>query len=187
MSERFREALTEHTGVIGHVTDLLAVLFEPAVALMENTVMGGGKILTCGNGGSAADAAHLAAELTVRYKTDRNPIAALSLAADPSTITACANDYGYQHVFARQVRALGRPGDLLVAISTSGNSASVVEAVLAAKAGGLSTLGLSGIKGLKGGCDVDLNVPSINTPRIQEAHILIIHTLVEELERRIRQ
>lgn len=183
----FRAALSEHTGVISHLTELLSVLFEPAVSLLANAVLSGGKILICGNGGSAGDAQHLAAELVVRYRTDRNPIAAISLVGDVSTLSACANDYGYETVFSRQVAALGRPGDLLVAISTSGNSKNVVEAVHAAKALGLGTLGLSGMKGMSASCDVDLNVPSINTARIQEAHILIIHALVEELERRIPQ
>lgn len=183
----FRAALAEHIGVISHVTELLAVLFEPAVSLLAGCALAGNKILICGNGGSASDAQHLAAELLVRYKTDRNPIAALSLAGDVSTLSACANDYGYETVFSRQVAALGRAGDVLVAISTSGNSKNIVEAIHTAKARGLGTLGLSGMKGMRASCDVDLNVPSINTARIQEAHRLLIHVLVEELERRIPQ
>lgn len=183
----FRAAIAEHNGVISHVHELLSVLFEPAVSLLAGAALGGGKILLCGNGGSAAAAQHLAAELLVRHKTDRNPIAAIALSGDSSVLTASANDYGYKTVFSRQVAALGRPGDVLVALSTSGDSENILEAIHTAKAAGLGTLGLSGMKGMRAGCDVDLNVPSINSARIREAHILIIHTLVEELERRIPQ
>jgi D-sedoheptulose 7-phosphate isomerase len=183
----WRETLQQHAGIIEHLNDLLEVLFDPAVSLLERAVADGKKILICGNGGSAADAQHFAAELVVRYMADRNPIPAIALSSDTSVLTACGNDYGYQHVFARQVQALGQTGDVLVAISTSGGSQNVIEAIMTAKAKGMTTLALSGAKGMVGGCDVDLNVPSVRTDRIQEAHILLIHLLVEHLERRIPQ
>ena len=183
----WRQTIQEHVGTINHLNELLEVLFDPAVSMLERAVLDGKKILICGNGGSAADAQHFAAELVVRYMADRNPIAAIALSSDTSILTACGNDYGYEHVFSRQVQALGQAGDVLVAISTSGGSKNVVEAVMAAKAKGMATIALSGIKGMVGGCDVDLNVPSVRTDRIQEAHILLIHLLVEHLERRIPQ
>lgn len=180
----WRAALAEHQGVMGHVTELLAVHFEPAVSMLESSIRSGKKILLCGNGGSAAHALHFAAELTVRYKTDRPPIAAIALAADLPTVSACANDYAWSQVFSRQVEALGQAGDTLVAFSTSGTSANVLGAILSASSRGLTTLAFSGMKGMKIGADVDLNVPSIEVPRIQEAHMFIIHALCEELDAR---
>jgi len=184
MMQPFRAALEEHQGVMSHVLELLAVHFEPAVSLLESTILSGGKILVCGNGGSAAHAQHLATELSVRYLTDRPPIAAIALANDAPTLTATANDYTFQDVFRRQVQALGRSGDALVAFSTSGASHNVLTAIMAAQHQGVATLGLSGFKGMKVPPDVDLNVPSTSTPRIQEAHTFLIHVLCEELDRR---
>jgi len=145
----------------------------------------GGKILFCGNGGSAADAQHLAAELSGRFYTDRPPLYAEALHVNSSFVTAVANDYGYDAVFARMVEAAGRRGDVLVALSTSGNSPNILKAIEKGKELSMNIVGFTGSSGGKmaGWCDVLLNVPSTDTPRIQEAHILIGHIICEIVER----
>jgi D-sedoheptulose 7-phosphate isomerase len=144
----------------------------------------GGKLMLCGNGGSAADSQHLAAEFTGRFSKDRPPIAAVALSTDTSALTCIGNDYSFNDIFARQVQALGKAGDCLIAISTSGNSGNVLAAVAAAKSLGISTIGLLGRDGgkLKAQCDVSIVVPSQVTARIQEAHILIGHSLCGAVE-----
>ena len=146
---------------------------------MVNTYSNKGKILFCGNGGSAADAQHLAAELSGRFYTDRDPLYAEALHTNSSFITAVANDSSYHDVFSRAVNAQGRKGDVLVAISTSGNSENIINAVKTANELGLVTVGLTGESGgkLKEFCKYLINVPSKDTPRIQESHILIGHIL----------
>jgi D-sedoheptulose 7-phosphate isomerase len=148
------------------------------------TFRAGGKVLFCGNGGSAADAQHLAAELSGRFYTDRPPLFAEALHVNSSYLTAVANDYGYERVFARMVEAAGRAGDVLVAISTSGNSPSILRAAEKARTLGITTVGLTGHAGgqLRECCDLLLNVPSSDTPRIQEAHILIGHIICQAVE-----
>ena len=144
----------------------------------------GGRILICGNGGSAADAQHLAAELSGRYLKERKALAGIALTTDTSTLTAIGNDYGFDQVFSRQVEALGRPGDLLIGISTSGNSPNVIRAVASAKELGIRTLGLLGRDGgkLAGLMDEALVVPSTVTARIQETHQMIYHFWCEVLD-----
>lgn len=146
-----------------------------------------GKVLFCGNGGSAADAQHLAAELSGRFYFDRPPLFAEAMHVNSSFLTAVANDYGYDHAFARMVKAAGRPGDILVAISTSGNSASILHAVEQARVQNMHVIGFTGASGgqMAGLCDILLNVPSSDTPRIQEAHILIGHILCELVEKEL--
>jgi D-sedoheptulose 7-phosphate isomerase len=158
-----------------------------AVEAMSTALRAGGKVLACGNGGSAADAQHFAAELVNRFERERPPLAALSLAADSSNLTSIANDYSYDEVFEKQVRALGRAGDVLLAISTSGNSASVVRAVGAARALGLRTVALTGRGGGKTGAalgaeDVHVCVPHERTMRIQEVHLLVLHCLCDGID-----
>ncbi len=157
-----------------------------AAAQLLNCIQNGGKILLCGNGGSAADAQHIAAELVVRLtgKKDRPAIAALALTVDTSILTAGANDYGFDFVFSRQIEALGQLGDTLIAISTSGNSPNVIEAVNMAHEKGLYVIGLLGGEGgkLKKLVDLPILIPSRETPRIQEAHALIGHILCDILE-----
>lgn len=157
---------------------------QAAAELLTETLRKDGRILACGNGGSAADACHFTTELLCRLKDDRAPLAAISLSSDPSFLTATANDYGYDHVFARQVRGLGRPGDTLVAISTSGQSPNVVHALEEAHTCGLTSVSLLGKNG--GACaglaTVDLIVPSTSTARIQEVHQVLIHTLCLAIE-----
>ena len=149
----------------------------------EAVLRAGGKVMLAGNGGSAADAQHIAAELVARFEFDRPGLPALALSTDTSMLTAIGNDYGYEYVFSRQVQASGRPGDVFIGISTSGNSKNVVKAVEAAKAKGISTVALCGSCGcLAALCDFALAVPSAHTPRIQENHILLGHILCALIE-----
>ena len=164
-----------------------AVLAEPtaqAALLLFQALAEDGKILVCGNGGSAADAQHFAAELTGRFEKERMELAAVALTTDTSALTAIGNDYGFDHIFSKQVRALGRAGDVLMGISTSGNSANVIEAIKAAHERDMKVVAFTGRDGgkiaamLKEG-DVLLNVPYPRTARIQEVHILLVHALCD--------
>jgi D-sedoheptulose 7-phosphate isomerase len=152
--------------------------------VIERCLRAGGKVMFCGNGGSAADAQHLAAELMGRFLADRAPLASVALTVDTSALTAIGNDYGFENVFARQVRGLGRPGDVLVGISTSGSSANVVAAFEAAHEIGIETIALTGGGGGKMALIARhlINAPSLSTPRIQELHIAIGHTICELVE-----
>lgn len=155
------------------------------VDLMVSCFRKDGKVLFCGNGGSAADAQHLAAELSGRFRKDRPPLFAEALHVNSSFVTAVANDYSYEEVFARMVRAMGRPGDVLLAFSTSGNSANVLRAVTEAKQLGISSVGFTGGAGGKLGnlCDIELRMPSDDTARIQEGHMIVGHTICELVEK----
>ena len=146
-----------------------------AADLMRDAVLAGKKVLLCGNGGSAADAQHIAAELVGRFVVERRPLAAIALTTDTSALTAIANDYGYEHVFSRQVDALGAEGDVLIAITTSGSSKNVLAAVQVARKRGMKVIGLSGANGAAfiASCDAGVAVPSTVTARIQECHIAI--------------
>ncbi len=174
----------EHAAVTAAARSALAAPFARLVAVSAEAIRKGGKIMLFGNGGSAADAQHLATELTVRYKTDRAPIAAIALTTDTSALTAGGNDLGFEAIFSRQVEALGKPGDVALGISTSGNSANVIAALEAAKAGGMTAAALGGRDGgkLKGLADPLLVVPSETTARIQEMHITIGQMLCGALE-----
>lgn len=158
---------------------------EQAAKAILKSFKAGRKLLICGNGGSAVDSNHFAAELVCKYKRERRALPAIVLTANTSILTAVGNDYGFEHVFSRQVEALGRRGDVLFAISTSGNSRNVIEALKQAQKQGLYTIGLSGATGgkMKNFCDLTLCVPSKETPRIQESHILIIHIICDLIER----
>lgn len=158
--------------------------FEKVAGETSHALATGRKVLLFGNGGSAADAQHIAAELVGRYRRERRALPAIALTVNTSSITAIANDYDFEHVFARQVEALGAPGDVAFGISTSGNSPSVLRGVQAAKVGRMVTVGLTGRSGgsLKASVDYCLQVPSEDTPRIQEAHILLGHILCEYVE-----
>ncbi len=161
--------------------------FARLLTLSAAAVRDGRKLLFFGNGGSAADAQHLATELTVRFERDRAPIAALALTTDTSTLTAVGNDLGFEALFARQIEALGRAGDVAIAITTSGRSRNVIRGLEAARAGGLSAAALTGNGGgaLAGLADPLLIVPSASTPRIQEIHITLGHALCAGLEREL--
>lgn len=170
--------------------DAVEVLTEPlrvAAERMVQCLMSEGKILACGNGGSAADAQHFSAELLNRFEMERPALAAIALTTDSSTLTSIANDYDYNQVFSKQVRALGQPNDLLLAISTSGNSRNVIEAVQAAHERQMSVIALTGKNGgsmaeLLGPEDVHICVPHSNTARIQEVHILCLHCMCDAID-----
>lgn len=158
-----------------------------AIEVMTQCLLNNGKILACGNGGSAADAQHFAAELVGRFEAERQELAGIALTTDTSIITAVANDYSYQQIFSKQVRALGQPGDILLAISTSGNSGNVMEAIKAAHDQDMHVIALTGKGGgqmgemLRDG-DVHLCVPADRTARIQEVHLLMIHCLCDGID-----
>lgn len=157
---------------------------KQAGELMAETLRGGGKILSCGNGGSMCDAMHFAEELSGRFRLNRRPLAGLAL-SDVSHITCVANDFGYDYVFSKQVEALGRPGDLLLGISTSGNSRNVLEAVAAARSLGMKVVGLTGKSGgeMASLCDVEIRAPKTEfSDRAQEIHEKVIHSLVHYIE-----
>jgi D-sedoheptulose 7-phosphate isomerase len=179
-----REMWDEHLRV-AEALRALAPEVDRVVDVIVRSMAAGGSLLVCGNGGSAADAQHIVAELTGRFFRDRKPLRALALHGNTSSLTAIANDYGYDHVFAREIGAYGREGDVLLAISTSGNSLNIVRAIEAAREKKMVVVGLSGDTGGKMAelCDICLRVPSHSTPRIQECHILIGHTICELLER----
>lgn len=183
MNGYFLECLTEHQRLF-EILHHLENNVESAISSCSVVLKNGGKLMFCGNGGSAADSQHLAAEFTGRFIRDRAPLAALALSTDTSALTCISNDYSFADVFSRQVIALGRKGDCLVGISTSGNSTNVIEAVIAAKLNSIYTIGLLGRDGgkLKEICDLSIIVPSTTTARIQEAHILIGHTICGGVE-----
>lgn len=162
---------------------------EGVALLSIEALRKGNKILIAGNGGSVADAHHFAAELVGRFRKERRALPALALDANPSAVTAIANDYSFGHVFARQLEAIAKTGDVFFGISTSGNSENILEAIQAAKAAGCKVVGLTGKTGGKmaGLCDLLINIPSEETPRIQEMHALVIHTLSDLIERAFSQ
>jgi phosphoheptose isomerase len=180
MTQRFLAHIDQHLAVAGLIRDSLGESVSAAAAHLISALRAGHKILLCGNGGSAADAQHIAAELTGRYEVPaRRALPALALTTDPSAVTAISNDLGFDQVFARQVEALGQPGDVLIGISTSGQSPNVIAAVERAKQLGLTSIGLLGRDGgaLRTCVDLPIVVPSQDTPHIQEMHITIGHIL----------
>lgn len=182
----WQDVLSSHQAVAVEVAGRLRPAVESAARRMVEAIARGGRVLACGNGGSAADAQHFAAELVNRFQMERRPYAAVSLAADSSVLTSIANDYSYEEVFSKQVEALGAPGDVLLAISTSGNSPNVLRAAAAAKARGMAVVALTGRGGgaLSPLADENLCISASGiTARIQEGHELAIHAmcaLVEE-------
>jgi D-sedoheptulose 7-phosphate isomerase len=167
--------------------EALAAPIAGAVEIMTGSLLNNGKILSCGNGGSAADAQHFAAELVNRFEMERPPLAAIALTTDTSTLTSIANDYDYTQVFSKQVRALGQPGDVLLAISTSGNSPNVITAIEAAHEREMRVIALTGKGGGQIGemltdNDIHLCVPSDRTARIQEVHLLVLHCLCDGID-----
>jgi D-sedoheptulose 7-phosphate isomerase len=181
------EEWEEHLQAFEATRDAIDRPFSAALDTLECSIRSGGKLLLFGNGGSAADAQHISAELVIRYKADRAAIPAIALTTDSSCLTACGNDLGYDAIFARQIEALARPGDVALGISTSGNSPNVLAALATAKRQGIHTIGLtSGTGGkMQGLCDVIIAIPSRVTARIQEMHILIGHMLCKALEQRL--
>ena len=157
---------------------------ENAGNLCVAALRGKNKILLAGNGGSAADSQHIAAELVGRLNYDRSPLAAIALTTDTSALTAIGNDYGYEHIFSRQVEALGSLGDVLIAISTSGNSKNILAAIKSAKSKGIKVIGMTGKSGgtMAEICDITIKIPSTHTPNIQECHIMFGHIICQIIE-----
>ncbi len=184
MIKIIEDELEAHKRTIEKTIEVMIPQIEEASKIFLETLKKGNKVLLCGNGGSAADAQHIAAELTGRYKTERRGLPGIALTTDTSALTAISNDYGYDRVFDRQVEALANEGDLLIGISTSGNSANIISALTLAKELGCATIGFSGRDGgaMNELCDVNLVVPSDDTPRIQEMHILIGHTICQIID-----
>lgn len=183
----FEAEFSEHARVLEATARATSDSFSAALDTIVEAVRGGYKVLLFGNGGSAADAQHIAAELVIRYREDRAAIPAIALTTDSSALTACGNDMGFAAVFARQVEALGRPGDVAIGISTSGNSENVIAGLQQARRNGLRTVGLAGGDGgkLRDVTDIAIIVPSKITARVQEMHILIGHMLCKALELRL--
>jgi D-sedoheptulose 7-phosphate isomerase len=187
LTEIFNRAASEHISLFQRIQSDLPEKIYTVATLLATTLAEGRTIFWCGNGGSASDSQHIAAEFVGRFRNNRRPLAAVSLNTDTSVLTCIANDFGYEHIFSRQVEALGKPGDVLMAISTSGRSPNVLEAIKAANRGGLHTIGLLGASGGEAMKLVHhaLLVESSTTARIQEAHIFIGHLLCEMIEKQL--
>lgn len=186
MQSKIQEILNASISVKQQILEdeRLQNVLEAVTNEIVNCFRNGGKLLFCGNGGSAADAQHLAAEFSGRFYTDREPLDAEALHVNTSYLTAVANDYSYNEVYARIVKAKGRKGDILIGLSTSGNSANIVEALKVAKERGLIVVGFTGESGgkMKDYCDYLINIPSTDTPRIQECHITLGHIICQLVE-----
>lgn len=182
--QQFIASYVEETLAAIKSINQLSAEIEAAIALWKEALSSGKKVIFCGNGGSAADAQHLSAELMGRFLFDRDPLPAISLTVDTSALTAIGNDYGYEHVFSRQLKGIGQAGDVLLGMSTSGNSQNVVEAFQVAKKMGIATIALTGHSGGKLGAlsDVLIAVPNKQTNHVQEAHIAIGHLMCQSIE-----
>lgn len=187
LQSRVAEQFAESANLKLSASQPLSAPIVRAGVLLAEALRKGGKVLACGNGGSASDSQHFAAELINRFEMERAPLAALALTTDTSNLTSIANDYAYEQVFAKQLKALGRRGDVLLALSTSGNSANVLEAIRAAHELGVQVIGLTGNGGgkmaaLLGAGDVHIGVPHKRTARIQEVHLLVLHCLCDAID-----
>ena len=188
LAEFWAEEHAQHNNAVEATFNALQGDFESLLDACCKTIENSGKILLFGNGGSASDAQHIATELTIRYIQDRKPIAALALTTDTSALTAAGNDIGFENIFARQLDALGRSGDLAIGISTSGHSPNILRALEMAQQKKITTAGFSGRDGgvMRDYCDIMLTVPSHVTARIQEMHIVLGHMLCGALEKRLK-
>ncbi|MFN7097275.1 MAG: phosphoheptose isomerase [Gammaproteobacteria bacterium] len=187
LTDRVRQHFTDSIQTKIAAADILPDAIVRGAGLMVQALLDGHKILSCGNGGSAADAQHFSAELLNRFEAERPGLPAIALSTDTSTLTSIANDYSYNEVFAKQVKALGQPGDVLLAISTSGNSRNVLQAIKAAHDRGLKVVALTGRSGgematILSSEDVEIRVPAESTARIQETHILAIHCICDLID-----
>ncbi|HZX24958.1 MAG TPA: phosphoheptose isomerase [Woeseiaceae bacterium] len=183
-----RDHFAESIAVKQAATESLALPVAAGGAMLTRCLMEDGKILSCGNGGSAGDAQHFSSELLNRFERERPGLPGLALTTDSSTLTSISNDYAYEEIFSKQVRALGRPGDVLLAISTSGNSENVCRAIIAAHERSMPVLALTGRDGgrmatMLGADDVEIRVPAERTARIQEVHLVVIHCLCDLIDR----
>jgi len=187
LEQRIQQQFFDSADVKYAAAEVLTRPVGDAAQILLNCITSGGKVLACGNGGSAGDAQHFAAELVGRFERERPGLPAISLATDTSILTAVGNDYGYEHVFSKQVQALGQPGDVLLAISTSGNSGNVIAAIEAAHEKDMTVIALTGKGGgrigtLLAGEDIHICVPHDRTARIQEIHLLVIHCLCDAID-----
>jgi phosphoheptose isomerase len=187
MNKLIGEHFNESIAVKQAAAETLPADIERAATAMAKSLREGHKVLCCGNGGSAGDAQHFSAELLNRFEMERPPLAAIALTTDSSTLTAIANDYSYEDIFAKQVKALGQAGDVLLAISTSGNSANVIRAIDAAQDKGMTVVAFTGRDGgemaaAMSSADIELRVPATRTARIQEVHLLFIHCLCDLID-----
>ncbi len=187
MLERIKANFTESIQTKIAASEQISTAIEQAGLIMVQCLLSGHKILSCGNGGSAGDAQHFSAELLNRYETERPSLPAIALTTDSSTVTSIANDYSYEEIFSKQLRALGNNGDVLLAISTSGNSKNVIKAIETAVSRDMPIIALTGkdggnIAGLLGANDVEVRVPATRTARIQEVHLLVIHCLCDIID-----
>ena len=190
MLTRIREIFTESIQTKIDAADALPESIAMAADILVNALVNGNKILSCGNGGSAGDAMHFSSEMLNRFERERPSLPAIALTTDINTLTAIANDYDFNQIFVKQVKALGQSGDILLAISTSGNSANIVEAIKAALTKDMLVIALTGrdggeMAGLLSANDVEIRVPSPSTARIQEVHLLIIHALCDLIDNRL--
>ncbi len=188
--ERIRQCFSESIQTKINAADLLCPAIASAAEKILQCLLNGNKILTCGNGGSACDALHFSSEMLNRFKHERPSLPAIALVADVATITAIANDSHYHEIFSKQIRALGQPGDILLAISTSGNSANILHAIKAAQDKEMSVIALTGYDGGKIphallNTDVEIRVPAFDTARIQETHLLTIHCLCDIIDHQL--
>jgi D-sedoheptulose 7-phosphate isomerase len=187
LQDRIAQQFSDSAETKRHACGIMAGPIAAATEAMTMALKAGGKIMACGNGGSAADSQHFAAELLNRFERERPPLAAIALTTDTSTLTSIANDYHYDQVFAKQVRGLGRSGDVLLAISTSGNSPNVLAAMTAAREQGIRVVALTGKGGGRMAAalsadDIHLCVPADRTARIQEVHLLVLHCLCDGID-----
>jgi len=187
LNKRIKLNFNDSFALKEQISETLPPLVAEASKMLVESIRAGGKILSCGNGGSAADALHFAAELLNRFQIERDPLPAIALVSDVAALTAIANDYDYKHVFSKQIKALGRKDDVLLVISTSGNSQNIVEAIKKAHEVDMRVIALTGkdggeIKDVLVSSDIEIRVPSEVTPRIQEIHILIIHCLCDLID-----
>ena len=187
---RVAELFQQSSALKAKLATEMATPVANAAELISNAILEGNKVMSCGNGGSASDAQHFSGEMLNRFEMERPGLPAIALSTDCSTLTAIGNDYSFSEIFSKQVQALGQPGDLLLAISTSGNSANIVKAIQAAHNRDMHVIAMTGREGgeigtiLKEG-DIELRVSSSSTPRIQEVHILIIHSLCDLIDRQL--
>lgn len=190
MLKRIKQSFDDSVATKVAAAEVLLPAIEAAGEQMVQCLLAEGKIFSCGNGGSAGDAQHFAGEMLCRFETERPSLPAIALTTDTSTLTAIANDYHYDEVFSRQIRALGQPGDVLLAISTSGNSQNILQAIEAAHDRRMTVIALTGHEGgemvsLLHSEDTALCVPSQSTPRIQEVHLLVLHCLCDFIDQRL--
>jgi D-sedoheptulose 7-phosphate isomerase len=187
LQDRISQQFSDSAETKRHASAIMAAPIATAIEAMATALKAGGKVMACGNGGSAADSQHFAAELLNRFERERAPLAAIALTTDTSTLTSIANDYAYDQVFAKQVRGLGRAGDVLLAISTSGNSPNVLAAMTAAHERAIRVVALTGkgggtMAGALHANDIHLCVPAERTARIQEVHLLVLHCLCDGID-----